>query len=315
MKIAACGPRVLVLAGLVLVASACGGGVATASTRAPYSDPNAVGYVGLCNKAGQQITSGNVNTTPFAWRAVSSQAASAPYNNDWRTAILLAYQPRQGLVAGEWSGDELTASARYSNPSHPMTAATGGDDSLADFIQEFHPVWEGFLELRIYLGTRDAEVYSEHYPALDIQVTGSAWHAVGGGRVNCHSGTAESIESIVLPKSATSPSSTTITSTTDSGGSGASGGTKTSSGADASGTTSPSGATKTSSDGNTNSAAGALATTTAATSHPPLALILLAVLLVLLGTSGVLIFRRRRPATDPPASAPVRHSSTKGPRS
>jgi hypothetical protein len=36
---------------------------------------------------------------------------------------------------------------------------------------------------------------------------------------------------------------------------------------------------------------------------------------VLLGTSGVLIFRRRRPASDPPASAPVRRSSTKGPRS
>ncbi len=142
---------------------------------------------------------------------MSSQAAEAPYNNDWRTAILLAYQPRQGLPSGEWSGDELTASSRYTNPAHPMVAATHRDDSLEDFIQEFHPVWDGYLQLRIYLGTRNAEVYSLNYPALDVQVTGDTWHAVGGGPVNCHSGTAESLETLVLPKSATSPPTTIAT--------------------------------------------------------------------------------------------------------
>ena len=198
------------MSGLALLCSTGLAGVAAASSLAPFTDPSAVGYIGLCNLAGHQITGGNVNTTPFAWRAVSSEPARAPYNNAWRTAILLAYQPRQGLPAGEWSGDELTASSRYSNPTHPMVAATGGDDSLEEFIQEFHPVWDGYLELRIYLGTQNAEVYSVRYPALAIKVTGDTWHAVGGGPVNCHSGTAESLESIVLPKSKTALPSTTL---------------------------------------------------------------------------------------------------------
>jgi hypothetical protein len=188
------------LAGLV--------GAASATPRVPFSDPNAVGYIGLCNQAGRQITSGSIYTTPFAWRAVSSESAPPPYNNAWRTAILLAYQPRLGLTSGEWSGDALTASSRYSNPAHPMVAATGGDDSLEDFIQEFASVWDGYFELRIYLSTQNAQVYSLHYPALAIEVKGGSWRAVGGGQVNCRSGTSESLESIVLPKSATSPPTT-----------------------------------------------------------------------------------------------------------
>lgn len=224
--------RALWIAGRLLVAC-CALAVLTllapragASQTAPYTDPSADGYIGLCNTAGQQITSGSVYTDPFAWRAVSSVAAPAPYDNDWRTAILLAYQPQNGLEPGEWSGDELTASSRYSNPAHPMVAATRADDSLADFIQEFRPVWDGFLQLRIYLGTQNAQVYSERYPVLNIHVVGNTWHAVGGGRVNCHSGTAESLESIVLPKSETAtpqpthrlkPVAATVTASTGSG--------------------------------------------------------------------------------------------------
>lgn len=205
---------VAVLASLTL--AGCSG---AGTTTVPFSDPNAVGYIGLCDQAGHQIRSGSIDTVPFAWRAVSSQAAEAPYNSSYRTAILLAYQPRQGLASGEWSGDELTASSRYTNPAHPMAAATHGDDSLEAFLSDYHPVWNGFIELRMYLGTADAETYSEHYPMLAVQVTGNSWHAVGGGPVDCHSGTAESIESIVLPTSDTSDtSSTTTTSTTNADG-------------------------------------------------------------------------------------------------
>lgn len=193
---------------LALVGSAGFTGAAAASQHAPYTDPSAVGYIGLCNQAGRQITSGNINTVPFAWRAVSSQAAPPPYNDDWRTAILLAYQPIQNVPVEEWSGDELTASSRYTNPAHPMVAATYGDDSLKEFIEEFRPMWDGFLQLRIYLDTQNAAVYSLHYPVLNIQVTGDTWHAVGGGQVDCHSGTSESLETVVLPKSETSPPTT-----------------------------------------------------------------------------------------------------------
>ncbi len=176
---------------------------AAPATSVPYSDPQAVGYIGLCDAAGHQVTSGSMSAHPFAWRAVSSVAAPAPYNDDWRTAILLAYQPQQFLTSTEWSGMELTASSRYSNPAHPMTAATAKDYSLHDVTEAYKPLWDSFYELRIYLGTKNAPPYETTYPALGIQVTGSTWHAVGGGPVNCTSGTSTSLETIVLPTSTT----------------------------------------------------------------------------------------------------------------
>jgi len=171
----------------------------------PYSDPGAVGYIGLCTEQGQQITSGSTSAAPFAWRAVSSTPAQVPYDGPSRTAILMAYQPIQGLAPGDWSGDQLTASSRYSNPANPMVAATATDWSLAQFLTEFRPEWDGLLQLRIYLGADNKPTYSVHYAALDIQVTGDTWHAVDGGPVNCASGTAESIESILLPASQLQP--------------------------------------------------------------------------------------------------------------
>ncbi len=101
-----CAAVVTTLGTAVLIAPA------GADPSVPYTDPDAAGYIGLCNQAGQQITGGNVDTAPFAWRAVSSQPAPAPYSGPTRTAILLAYQPLMGLASSDWSGDELTASAR-----------------------------------------------------------------------------------------------------------------------------------------------------------------------------------------------------------
>ena len=172
-----------------------------ASPTVPYSDPNAIGYIGLCDAQGHQLTSGSVNTAPFAWRAVSTTAAQGPYAGPTRTALLMAYQPIDGLAPSDWSGDVLTAASRYSNPANPMAAATGGDESLAGFMSEYSPKWDGILQLRMYLDAANEPVYSLHYPALDIQVTGSTWHALDGGPVDCHAGTAVSIESILLPAS------------------------------------------------------------------------------------------------------------------
>ncbi len=203
---------------VVFVMGVSGGPYAGAqSLSAPYKDANAEGYIGLCDQSGHQVTQGSVDATPLAWRAISSTPAKAPYNNDWRTALLLAYQPTQFASPGQWSGEGLTSSSRYSNPAHPMVAATNGDLSLRSFLEAYHANWQGFVQLRIYLGTRGAPVYSEHYPSLDLQVTGNTWRAVGGGRVDCHSGTSESLESIVLPPEPTTstlPGQTTTTTTT-----------------------------------------------------------------------------------------------------
>jgi hypothetical protein len=301
MRVATWGIPVLAAIGLALAAPACG--AAAASSSPPYTDPTAVGYIGLCNQAGHQITSGNVNTTPFAWRAVSSEPAPAPYNNSYRTAILLAYQPQQGLLPGEWSGEALSASSRYTNPAHPMAAATGGDDSLGDFIGDFPLRWDGYVELRMYLGTQNAEVYSIHYPALNIRVTGDTWTAVGGGSVNCDSGTAESIESIVLPKSATAPRSKTTTSQKGaSAGPARSGSHSTgTSGSDPTGGHVAAVGTAAATGSHQRDASGALADAPRSADHAPLGVAILAVLLVL-AASGLLIARRRRSASVPSMS-------------
>lgn len=187
-------------AGLAL-SLAVAGGAGAAGSGVPYSDPNAVGTIGLCNAQGQQVSSGSIDTAPFAWRAVSTAAATGAYAGASRTAILYAYQPIKGLAPSDWSGAQLTASSRYSNPANPMAAATGGDNSLAAYMRDFAPQWDGYLQLRIYLGAANEQPYEVHYPTLDIQVTGDTWQAVDSQPVNCDSGTAESIESILLPAS------------------------------------------------------------------------------------------------------------------
>ena len=173
----------------------------------PYSDPNVVGYIGLCNQAGQQITSGSVSAAPFVWRAVSSQAAPAPYNGAGGTANLNAYLPMQSLAPGDWSGEQLTASARYSNPQSPMAQATTRDVPLEDFLQDYPPEWDGFIQLRLFLGVQNQPADVQHYAALDLQISGDTWTAVGGGPVNCNAGTAESLETVLAPP----PPSTTTT--------------------------------------------------------------------------------------------------------
>jgi hypothetical protein len=183
--------------------------VAAAASGTPYRDPAAHGSIGLCDRAGHQITHGSITATPFAWRAVSSVAAPAGYAAGG-TATLLAYQPRHGVPSGEWSGDELTSASRYTDPAHPTAAATGGDESLQGFITEFSPRWDGLLQLRLYLGAPDEPIYSLSYPSLDIQVTGNSWHVVDGTTVSCHSGRSVSLESIVLtphPPAAATPAS------------------------------------------------------------------------------------------------------------
>ena len=196
------------------------GGAGAAGSAVPFSDTNAVGTIGLCNAQGQQISSGSVTTAPFAWRAVSTSPATGAYAGASRTAILYAYQPIKGLAPSDWSGAQLTASSRYSNPANPMAAATGGDNSLAAFMRDFAPQWDGYLQLRIYLGAANEQPDEVHYPTLDIQVTGSTWHAVDGQPVNCDAGTAESIESILLPASdLRQPSSSSSGSAADPSGS------------------------------------------------------------------------------------------------
>jgi len=183
---------------------------AGAAGGAPYVDANAHGALGLCNQQGAQVTSGKLADAPFVWRVVSTTPAVSPYDADSRTGTLYAYQPRQGFLPGEWSGEALTASSRYSNPAAPMAAATERDPGLGSFVKDFPPSWDGFVQLRLLLGAAGVPPQTRTYPALDIQVTGSTWRVVGGASVDCHAGTAVSLETVVLPSTTT----TTVAPTT-----------------------------------------------------------------------------------------------------
>ncbi len=205
--------RILIaVAPLAAMGLAAAGSAASAATMVPYTDASAKGYIGLCNQKGQQITSGSVDAAPFVWRAVSSQAAPAGYATATRTATVFGFVAMGELPPGDWGGEQLTASTRYSNPSAPMAQFTGGDEPLSTLISDYPPEWNGFYELRIFLGAANQAPYEVNYPILNIQVKGDTWYAVGGGPVNCNAGQAESVESILLPKSRTSPTSTTSTS-------------------------------------------------------------------------------------------------------
>jgi hypothetical protein len=190
---------------LVVAASAlsiAGASTAHAAGSLPWTDTSVTGFIGLCDSQGHSISSGSLDSAPFVTRAVSSVAAPSPYGEAGRTATLYAFQPRQDLAPGQWSGDMLTASTRYSNSAHPTAVATGGDLSLGDFVSEFPPAWDGLVQLRLYLGAPGQPAQTLSYASTTVKVTGSTWTVVSGGNVSCASGQATSIESILLPKKA-----------------------------------------------------------------------------------------------------------------
>jgi len=167
------------------------------AAKAPYHDPAATGSVGLCDAKGRPVTSGSIEAAPFAWRAVGTTAAPATYAGAGRTATLYVFQPRAGADPGSWSGRALTAPASYTNRAHPMAAATTRDVSLADFLAGYPARDAGYVQLRLYLGAPNRPENTSTYDALDIHVTGSTWHAVGGAAVDCRAGTAVSFETQV----------------------------------------------------------------------------------------------------------------------
>jgi hypothetical protein len=296
----------LVTAAYLTVASASTvAATAAGSARpAPYTDSSAVGYIGLCNEAGQQVTSGSVSAAPFVWRAVSSQAAPAPYNGPGGTAILDAYLPMQSLPAGDWSGEQLTASARYSNPQSPMAQATAQDVPLEDFLQDYPPEWDGFVQLRLYLGTQNQPANVQHYPALDLQISGNTWTAVGGGHVNCNVGSAESLETVLAPSSTTTTVATSAV---------AANGAATTKSTSAAGEKSRSATADPASTGIKSGDTDGVATTQpqSGSRSGPLSILLFVVVAIALALSVLLVVRRRRAHR---LSSIANRSSVKGPQ-
>jgi hypothetical protein len=293
----------LLLLGVFALADATGAGAAPA---VPYTDTSALGYIGLCNQAGQQITTGSVSATPFVWRAVSSQAAPAGYNGANGTATLLAYLPVQSLPAGDWSGEQITASSIYTNPQSPMAEGTAQDVPLQDFLQDYPPQWDGFIQLRMYLDATNMEAYEVHYPVLNLEITGDTWTAVGGGPVNCNAGSARSLAAVLAPPTTTPTTTTTLPSSGT--GTNASAATPAASAV----AKKPGSAQQSAADANSNDAHGVATAQSASWTHSHAWLLLLVLPLVLIALS-ILVFARRRRANQLSSTAST--TSVKGPQS
>jgi hypothetical protein len=159
---------------------AAGSLVACSSGPVPYHDDHSVGQIALVNSDGKVVTSGSINDKPFVAMAVSLQKAPAPYDAPGRKATLLAYQPRKGVDPSLWGNDFLTGSTDYPDPAEPTARTIDSDISLANFIHVFPPDWDGFIQLRIYLGAPGVPTRSSSYVTADIKVSGDTWTMVAG---------------------------------------------------------------------------------------------------------------------------------------
>jgi hypothetical protein len=189
----------------LLIALACatlgalaGSASASAATpQAPWTDSNAKGYIGFCDSANNQIYTGSINSYPFVAKAVSSTPAPTGYGAKVGRVTLYAYQPIQFVDPGNWSGKQLTGASVFSNTAVPMTIGLSGDASLVNFSAAYPLHWNGYAQLRMYYTAPGQQPYSSTYPAVAVQVTGTTWTQVGGGKVNCAAGEAESDEAAV----------------------------------------------------------------------------------------------------------------------
>jgi len=151
-----------------------------AKTPSPYADSAVTGTITFYDGSGHVLTHGDINAKPFVWRAVSSRAATAPYNGSGATATLFAYQPRQNATPVLWSGDTLTASTPFPDPAHPAVTATATDFSLKDFLDEFPPRWDGAIQVRIYLDAPGQTALTSSYVAANLKISGDTWTQVPG---------------------------------------------------------------------------------------------------------------------------------------
>lgn len=156
------------------------------STAVPYDDPQAVGAITLCSADGEPVTGGSVEDAPFADLAVGETGLPADLDPTGAVATLFGYQPRQGVQAQEFSGIALTATGDISDPEQPAVGITEGVYSIGDFVTAFPADDDGFVQLRLYLGTPDAGTLTENpYDTADLRVDGDRWELVHGGSASC----------------------------------------------------------------------------------------------------------------------------------
>lgn len=180
-----------VAAGLAVAAIATLAMAACSSApKAPYADHRSMGAIALYGKDGKPVTGGKVADKPFVWKAVSLAKAPADYAVTGRKATLVAIQPRQSLDSEQWDGNFLTAARTYADPDQPTVQATDQDSSLSDFLAGYPPQWNGFVQLRIYLGAPGKPTLNTRYASADLKVDGDKWSLMRGATNAAFSGRA-----------------------------------------------------------------------------------------------------------------------------
>jgi hypothetical protein len=188
--------RVVMAASLAAISLGVCAAAGASTGTVPFNDPQADGYVGLCDLAGHNVTSGSLDSTPFAWKVVSSARPPKSYSGSGENADLDIYQARQGVLPGDWTGEDLMGATDYAHPGQPTAEATYKDDPLREIALALPPMWDGLYALRMQFGKTGYGVYNATYPMTVIQVTGNSWHVVSGGLVNC--GRAKAVPQEVL---------------------------------------------------------------------------------------------------------------------
>jgi uncharacterized membrane protein YgcG len=189
------------LAALTVVAMSIGTPLAAASGSAvPFKDTNIRGTLTFCNRSDQPITSGSLDTAPFAWKTVSSVPPPAGYRGKDARATLNAFQPIQFVDPGDWTGGQLTGSSSFTNVNHPSDQATNVDAALLGFTQAYPLHWDGLVEIRMFYSAFNKPPTTTFYPAAILKVTGGNWTQLTGGGGSCTGSSGVSDESLLLPK-------------------------------------------------------------------------------------------------------------------
>ncbi len=156
------------------------------ATAAPYEDPQAAGGITLCSADGKAVTEGSIDDRPFAAMALGSTALPAGQAPTGAVATLYAYQPRAGVSASEFSGTAITAAGVLADPDRPAVVVTEDAWSIGDFVTAFPADLDGYLQLRLYLGTPAAGTLSDQpYDTADLRLDGDRWELVRGGNAAC----------------------------------------------------------------------------------------------------------------------------------
>ena len=152
----------------------------------PYDDPQSGGSITLCSMDGKAVTEGNVDDQPFAGDRARIDGTAGDLDPTGAVATLYAYQPREGVSASEFSGTAITAAGLLADPNRPAALVAENAWSIGDFVTAFPADFDGYVQLRLYLGTPAAGTLSDQpYDTADLRVDGDRWELVQGGTAAC----------------------------------------------------------------------------------------------------------------------------------